>query len=94
MKEPDYKSMIDKNGRKVYKNSLIKYLGGRKTDNGYIPEIWISHIKQVFKATNKTSLIMCEGYYKNPCEVEVIDDTPERILLEMFEGVIFKSDSK
>jgi hypothetical protein len=90
-KDPDYKSMVDKNGRTVFENSLVKYNAGSKTTDGFITETWISYIQRVEYRSRSTVLYMKNGFLKNPCEIEVIDDTQEKRFLEALEGSIIKS---
>jgi hypothetical protein len=95
LKKNDATVMIDKNGRRVYKNSLAKYHAAIYDENGAlnIPQIWISHIQNISYDRGKGSEItlrMYDDWMKNPYEIEVIDDTPESIMLAIFEGAILK----
>ena len=92
MKKNDSSLMIDKNGRTVYENSLAKYRACVADQNGAltIPQIWISHIQKSYGRGTGFEIIlrMYDDWMKNPYEIEVIDDTPESIMLAIFEGAI------
>jgi hypothetical protein len=71
--------MIDKNGKEIFADSLVKFCPHN------VGEYWISKIDAIFykKDISDYVLVLCKEWHRNPHEVEVV--TPEEAMLLILE---------
>ena len=77
--------MVDKNGKRIRKNSLIKFLGYERNP---ITNAWTKHIQIITKIgiieeTTEQIVLLCGYWRRNPYEVEVV--TRSQAVLMAFE---------
>jgi hypothetical protein len=83
----NFTRMIDKNGKTIHEDSLMKYLAYPLplNETGNMPQTFcIARASDILHYHTSIVFVFDNMWHKNPCEVEVV--TEDEAILEAFKG--------